>query len=85
MTAETYSIWTLYLAPALLHSCFLYKQYYKHFIQLIQLLNLCMEFEITQTQIDELEVGFQNWIKDYEWCVFHIFHLPWHWDELTSR
>jgi hypothetical protein len=27
---------------------------------------LCLEFEITQDQIDDLERGFQEWVEEYE-------------------
>ena len=66
MTAETYSIWTLYLAPTLLKSHFIDGRYYKHFVLLARLLMLCLEFEITSGQIDELEKGFQQWVQGYE-------------------
>jgi hypothetical protein len=35
MIAETYSIWTLYLAPVLLKGRFLNERYYNHFIKLV--------------------------------------------------
>ena len=66
MIAETYSIWTLYNAPTLLKGQFQHQQYYKHFIQLVELLMLCLEFEITQVDVDNLQIGFQSWIVDYE-------------------
>ena len=72
MIAETYSIWTLYLAPVLLKGCFLNPRYYKHFKELVQLLTLCLEFEITQDKVDDLEVGFQKWVKDYELYILDI-------------
>ena len=56
----------LYLAPALLNGQFINEQYYKHFVQLVQLLSLCLEFEITQNQINDLERGFQDWVEEYE-------------------
>ena len=74
MTAETHSIWTLYLAPTLLNDRFINEQYYKHFIQLVRLLTLCLEFEITQDQINDLERGFQEWVKVYEW--YRLLSLP---------
>ncbi|KAF9461336.1 hypothetical protein BDZ94DRAFT_1372398 [Collybia nuda] len=66
MIAETYSIWTLYIAPTLLKGRFTNPQYYKHFIKLVRLLNLCLQFEITQDQVDELEMGFNSWVEKYE-------------------
>jgi hypothetical protein len=74
MTAETHSIWTLYLAPTLLNGRFINERYYKHFVQLVQLLMLCLEFEITQDQIDDLERDFQEWVEEYEW--YKLLSLP---------
>jgi hypothetical protein len=66
MIAETYSVWTFYIAPTLLKGRFVHPRYYKHFIKLVRLLTICLQFEITQNQIDELERGFQDWVKVYE-------------------
>ena len=66
MIAETYAIWTLFLAPVLLKGRFVNQRYYKHFIDLVQLLTLCLEFEIESCQIDELERGFSKWVQEYE-------------------
>ena len=65
-TCEMHSIWTLYFAPSVLRRHFKEEKYYRHFVSLIKLLNHCLEFEITHAQIDELETGFQNWVKEYE-------------------
>lgn len=70
MIAETYSIWTLHLAPVLLKGRFPNPRYYKHFKELVRLLTLCLEFEITQDEVDDLETGFQKWVKDYERYAF---------------
>jgi hypothetical protein len=74
MTAETHSIWTMYLAPTLLNGRFINERYYKHFVQLVQLLSLCLEFEITQDQINDLERGFQEWVEEYE--RYELLSLP---------
>ena len=75
MTAETHSIWMLYLASTLLlNGRFTNEQYYKHFIQLVWLLTLCLKFEITQDQINDLERGFQEWVKVYE--QYKLLSLP---------
>jgi len=70
MIAETYSIWTLYIAPILLKGRFRHQRYYKHFIRLVELLMVCFEFEISQVDVDNLETGFQSWVIDYERCIF---------------
>jgi hypothetical protein len=67
MTAETYSIWTLYIAPTLLKGRFVHTRYYDHFVKLIRLLSLCIDWEITQDQVDEIDKGFQSWVQTYEW------------------
>ena len=66
MIAETYLIWTLYLTPVLLKGRFLSEHYYNHFMKLVQLLNHCIDLDITQEQIDDLEQHFQDWVQDYE-------------------
>ena len=58
MTAETHAIWTLYIAPTLLKGRFVQERYYKHFVELVRLLTLCLEFEITQDEVSDLERGF---------------------------
>jgi len=72
MIAETHSIWTLYIAPTLLKGRFVHPQYYKHFMELVQLLTLCLEFKITQDQVNDLERGFQSWVQKYERYVFLV-------------
>jgi Transposase family tnp2 len=74
MIAETHSIWMLYLAPTLLNGRFINEQYYKHFVQLVRLLTLCLKFEITQDQINDLERGYQEWVEEYEW--YKLLSLP---------
>jgi len=69
VTAEMCSIWTMFFAPTLLCHQFQKPRFYKHFLCLVCLLKLCMEFELTQEQIDELEEGFKSWVKDYEQYV----------------
>ncbi|KAF8239424.1 hypothetical protein L208DRAFT_1237679 [Tricholoma matsutake] len=66
MIAETYSIWTLYLAPVLLKGRFLDECYYNHFVKLVQLLTCCIDLEITHEEIDDLDQNFQKWVQDYE-------------------
>ena len=70
---ETYSIWMLYIAPVLLKGHFLNQCYYKHFKELVQLLTLCLEVEITQDKVNDLEIGFPNWVKGYELYVLAFF------------
>lgn len=57
-SAEMWSFWTLYLGPILLQRRFQHQKYYKHFIQLVHLLNICLQFEITDDEIGEVHLGF---------------------------
>ena len=60
------------VAPVLLKGHFLNPCYYKHFKELVWLLTLCLEFEITQDEVDDLETGFQKWVKDNRLYVLDI-------------
>lgn len=68
-SAEMWSFWTLYLGPVLLRRRFRRQKYYGHFVRLVRLLNLCLQFELTDDDIEEIRVGFIEWVKDYEECV----------------
>jgi hypothetical protein len=35
-------------------------------MKLVGLLTLCLKFEITQDQVNDLEKGFQSWVQKYE-------------------
>lgn len=65
-SAEMWSFWTLYLGPVLLRRRFQRPKYYGHFIRLVRLLNICLQFETTDDEIDEIRTGFIEWVKDYE-------------------
>ena len=43
MSAEMYANWTLYIAPIVLHGRFKSVQYYRHFMQLVELLKLFLD------------------------------------------
>ncbi|KAF5349012.1 hypothetical protein D9758_012678 [Tetrapyrgos nigripes] len=63
--AEMWSFWTMYLGPVLLHKC-LGKKYYDHFLLLVKLLTKCLQFEITTEEVNEIRMGFIEWIQKYE-------------------
>ncbi|KAI0669694.1 hypothetical protein C8Q78DRAFT_1193260 [Trametes maxima] len=65
-TADAYSVWTLYLSPVLLRSQFLHQRYYNHFVTLIELLNLCLQFELSKADIQKIRDGFCVWVEQYE-------------------
>ncbi|KAF5315316.1 hypothetical protein D9619_007521 [Psilocybe cf. subviscida] len=66
ISAEMWSIWTLYIGPVLLRRRFTKPKYFRHFSRLVRLLHTCLQFEITPTEIDDLELGFQKWVRDFE-------------------
>ncbi|KAJ7136243.1 hypothetical protein C8R46DRAFT_1322470 [Mycena filopes] len=66
VSAEMWSFWTLYLGPVLLRRKFRNVKYYRHFIALVRLLNICLQFEITAAEIEDVRTGFISWVKVYE-------------------
>ncbi|KZV76002.1 hypothetical protein PENSPDRAFT_570438 [Peniophora sp. CONT] len=65
-TADTWSFWTLYLAPIQLERTFADKKYYDHFVELVRLLHMCLQFEITRTEVEGIRQGFIAWVEKYE-------------------
>ena len=65
-SAEMWSFWTLYLGPVLLRRRFQREKYFAHFVRLVRLLNICLQFEITDEEINNLRQGFAQWVMDYE-------------------
>ncbi len=74
MSAEMWSFWTLYLGPVLLQQRFKDVKYFKHFVRLVTLLNLCLQFEISTAEIRLVQEGFISWVKDYEWYVISVWY-----------
>ena len=68
-TADSWSFWALYLGPVLLRGCFQKEIYYKHFVKLIKLLHLCLQFEMTKEELTEVQEGFQDWVETFEWSI----------------
>lgn len=65
-TADTRSFWFQYIAPVVLRGRFLHAKYYDHFIQLVRLITMCLQFEITEAEVEEVRQGFIVWVKKYE-------------------
>ena len=68
-TSSTWSVWSLFIAPTVLRHRFPKEHYYKHFCSLVRILNLCLQFEISEEDINEIESGIRKWVVDYERCV----------------
>ena len=65
-TADTRSFWIQYVAPVLLKGRFKHRKYYDHFLHLVKLIRLCLKFEITIGEVEEIRTGFIDWVKKYE-------------------
>ncbi|KAJ2924138.1 hypothetical protein H1R20_g12962, partial [Candolleomyces eurysporus] len=60
------SFWTLYLGPVYLEKAFSNRAFYEHFIKLVQLVNLCLQFELNHTDVETIRQGFAAWVQEYE-------------------
>lgn len=65
-TADSWSFWALYLGPVLLRGRFQKKAYYDHFISLVKLLHLSLQFDISKEDIMTIRTGFKEWVHEYE-------------------
>ena len=68
-TSSTWSVWSLFIAPTVLRDRFPDESYYEHFCSLVRILNLCLQFEISKKDINEIESGIRRWVVDYERCA----------------
>lgn len=68
-TAESTLLFATLLAPALLRHQFKSRVYYTHFIELVRLINLCLDFELPRRDLRTVREGFAKWVKDYERSV----------------
>ena len=67
--SSTWSVWSLFITPTILQGRFPEDHYYKHFCSLVRILNLCLQFEISEEDINKIELGIREWVVDYEQCV----------------
>jgi hypothetical protein len=68
-TSSTWSVWSLFIAPIVLQGRFPEDRYYKHFCSLVELLNLCLQFEISEEDFNKIELGIREWVVNYEQYV----------------
>jgi hypothetical protein len=64
--AESWFLFTTLLGPVLLRQRFSQPVYYRHFVSLVTLINLCLQLEIPADDIDQIEKGFADWVLEYE-------------------
>ena len=60
MISETWSFFTLYLALILLHGDVNVALYW---------VDQLVPYEITEEEVDELDISFRHWVEEYERCV----------------
>ncbi|CEL61296.1 hypothetical protein RSOLAG1IB_12421 [Rhizoctonia solani AG-1 IB] len=65
-TAESWSIWALYLAPHLLRGRFKKSGYYTHFVRLINILREVMDYEIARSELPRIRKEIAAWLEDFE-------------------
>jgi len=65
-SADMWSFWTMFLGPVVLRRRFQRPKYYNHFVRLVGLLNLCLQFELTDVEVDQIRTGFIQWVEEYE-------------------
>ena len=68
-TTKSIMLWTLYITAIVLRGRFKNQKYYDHFIDLVCLLSLCLDFELPRAKVTEIEDGFSQWVKTYEQLV----------------
>ncbi len=62
---ENWFTFLTFLGPALLHGR-LAAPYYKHFLKFVNIFNLALHYVLYDKDIQDLEEGCINWVKDYE-------------------
>lgn len=72
MSADMWTFWVRFLAPVLMRKAFKKQEYFKHFIDLVELFSICLQFEISQAEVEKLRTGFKKWVQDYERLVVHL-------------
>ena len=66
ISADMWSFWVLFVGPVVLQSHFHHPKYFRHFVTLVSLINMCLQRKISQEEIDKLEKGFESWVKGYQ-------------------
>ena len=65
-SAEAWSQWALFIGPAVLNHCFKHDKYYNHFCNLVCLINLCLQYQLSDDELLEIRTGFVKWVQKYE-------------------
>lgn len=68
-SAEAWSQWAVFVGPVVLNHRFQHNKYYNHFLDLVHLINLCLQYQISNDELLEIRAGFIEWVKKYERSV----------------
>jgi hypothetical protein len=69
-TAEGWCFWFMNVAPFVLQNRFPDPKYYRHLCDLVDIMKICLQFETTLEEVDELERKIHVWVRLYEEYVF---------------
>jgi len=64
--AEFWSFWIQYLGPILLHDQFPKVKYYCHFCDLVAIIKTCLQFTISDEEMQNLHNNIVKWVWEYE-------------------
>ena len=65
-TAEAWGFWFMHIAPFVLQNRFMDQKYYRHLCDLVDIMKICLQFKITEDEIDVLEEMIHDWVHLYE-------------------
>jgi hypothetical protein len=63
--ADTYAYFMMYLGPIVMKNR-LPSRYYRHFVDLAELVQLTTHMEISAASLAKIEAGFVTWVKQFE-------------------
>jgi hypothetical protein len=64
--AEFWSFWVQHLGPILLHNHFSNNKYYHHFCDLVGIIKVCLQFSITEEELQVPQQSIVKWVEQYE-------------------
>lgn len=65
-TAEIWAFWFMYVAPIVLRNRFQDDKYYVHMCDLITIMDITLQFEITRAELEDLRDRIITWVETYE-------------------
>ncbi|OJT14659.1 hypothetical protein TRAPUB_8784 [Trametes pubescens] len=77
-TADIWTFWFMYIAPIVLHNRFQDNKYYDRMCDLITIMDMTLQFEITNTELKDLCSHIIKWVETYKefYYQYNVMHLP---------